>query len=53
MPKYSQCSSATLAADRRDAAMFATLARLNLTARGRLMLLSGLAAFNRNVATRS
>ena len=35
--------------DERDAQLMALYARLKLSPRGRLMLLSGLAAFNRNV----
>ena len=36
-------------ADRRDFELFRLYAKLSLTRRGWLMLLSGLAAFNRNV----
>ena len=46
---YAQPISATVAADRRDAYLMALFVRLNLSPRGRLMLLSGLAGFQRNV----
>jgi hypothetical protein len=46
-------TAATLApmiqGDARDAHLFATYARMRLTTRGRMMVLSGLAGFNRNV----
>jgi hypothetical protein len=35
--------------DARDSALFLTYARMRLTVRARMMVLSGLAAFNRNV----
>ena len=35
--------------DARDAALFATFARMRLTVRGRHAILSGIAGFNRNV----
>jgi hypothetical protein len=38
-----------LQADKRDAQAMATYARMRLTTRGRMMVLSGLAGFNRNV----
>ena len=39
-----------LQADKRDAQLFQTYARMRLTVRGRHAILSGLAGFNRNVA---
>jgi hypothetical protein len=44
---YNVPTVATLAADRRDAYLMSLFARLRLTPRGRLMLLSGLAGFQR------
>jgi len=41
-----------LEADRRDAELFSLYARAKLTQRGWLMILSGLAGFNRNVTER-
>ena len=41
--------NATLAADRRDAYLMSVFARLQLTVRGRHLILAGIAGFNRNV----
>lgn len=49
---YAQHMARTFSAragDARDAQAMLTYARMQLTARGRMMILSGLAGFNRNV----
>lgn len=47
MLHFSVPTVATLAADRRDAYLMSLFARLRLTPRGRLALLSGIAGFCR------